>query len=392
MITDKTVFISLTGKNSHKIKIPAGQGSFSIGTRGISDGKYDVMVEPDKAIIWDSFNIYFTPLGARYNKLYPYGDWPRFFYYSGNDTGFIEWSNKRHIEDFHWFPKEDVCVDLSNSNISRLSIHTDNVRVCIKNIGENTSDLFLSGKLENFQIRECDKAPRLYLTPTPLEDNTRSYTIPHFEKLSKATLVEINSSVVGSAFDCASLLQFQNIKNLNLTGRLINLEALSQLRFLETIGIRFSPDLTGFPHLKTWNNLKGFIGWNIEKIEGKRLKAELQALMAEKDLQYSSVSQLRKKGWFTTEYELPFSAWKGKLAKTATKAYKTSLKEIKNAKTEKEVHDSIVSFLNVFNKLDGIETDEREDIGSAVEKLVTASSLDIPPESWQDWFDSVRDF
>lgn len=61
MITDKTVFISLTGKNSHKIKIPAGQGSFSIGTRGISDGKYDVMVEPDKAIIWDSFNIYFTP-------------------------------------------------------------------------------------------------------------------------------------------------------------------------------------------------------------------------------------------------------------------------------------------------------------------------------------------
>lgn len=62
MITDKTVFISLTGKNSHKIKIPAGQGSFSIGTRGISDGKYDVMVEPDKAIIWDSFNIYFTPL------------------------------------------------------------------------------------------------------------------------------------------------------------------------------------------------------------------------------------------------------------------------------------------------------------------------------------------
>ena len=48
--------------------------------------------------------------------------------------------------------------------------------------------------------------------------------------------------------------------------------------------------------------------------------------------------------------------------------------------------------LNVFNKLDGIETDEREDIGSAVEKLVTASSLDIPPESWQDWFDSVRDF
>ena len=42
MITGKPIYISLTGEKSHKITIPAGQGSFSIGTMGLSEGKYDV--------------------------------------------------------------------------------------------------------------------------------------------------------------------------------------------------------------------------------------------------------------------------------------------------------------------------------------------------------------
>ena len=46
-IGDREYVISLTGKDSHKVMIPAGQGSFSIGTKGLSEGKYDVWVEPD---------------------------------------------------------------------------------------------------------------------------------------------------------------------------------------------------------------------------------------------------------------------------------------------------------------------------------------------------------
>ena len=30
--------ISLTGENSHKVSVPRGQGTFSIGTKGISEG------------------------------------------------------------------------------------------------------------------------------------------------------------------------------------------------------------------------------------------------------------------------------------------------------------------------------------------------------------------
>ncbi len=387
----KTEFISLTGESSHSIQIPEGQGSFAIGTNGVSGGKYDVMIEPNDTITWDCFNAYFTPYGAKNSKLYPYGDWPRSFYFSGNDTGFIEWSHKRHIEEFHWFVKEDVCIDLSNANIGRLFIHTDSYKVSIKNIGEKISNLFLCGYLESFHIQKCDNIPQLGLHPIST-DNITPCNISHLEKLSNATSVEITNSVAGPAFDCANLLLFNDVRNLNLTGKLTNLEALSQLRFLETIGIRYSPDLTGFPHLKTWSNLKGFIGWNIEENVGKKLRAELAALTKEKDLQHSRISQLRKQVWFTTEYNLPFSTWNGKLEKTAIKAYKASLKEIKKAKTENEVHNSIISFVGIFNTLEPIDTSEREDIYDAVERLISASLLEIPVNVYQKWFDNIREF
>lgn len=41
------MYISLTGEKSHKVTIPLGQGSFSIGTKGVSKGNYDVWVEKD---------------------------------------------------------------------------------------------------------------------------------------------------------------------------------------------------------------------------------------------------------------------------------------------------------------------------------------------------------
>lgn len=44
------LYISLTGENSHKVTIPLGQESFSIGTKGVSKVKYDVWVKKDNVI------------------------------------------------------------------------------------------------------------------------------------------------------------------------------------------------------------------------------------------------------------------------------------------------------------------------------------------------------
>ena len=81
-------YFSLTGEDTHKVTIPLGQGSFSIGTKGISEGKYDVWVEKDTTINWNVFNDCFTGYGEQNKQHYPCGNWPRFFYYSGNDIGF----------------------------------------------------------------------------------------------------------------------------------------------------------------------------------------------------------------------------------------------------------------------------------------------------------------
>ncbi|WP_240458452.1 hypothetical protein [Sphingobacterium luzhongxinii] len=109
-------------------------------------------------------------------------------------------------------------------------------------------------------------------------------------------------------------------------------------------------------------------------------------------MEYSSVSKLRKKTWFTTEYGIPFTNWDGNNAKTATKAYKVALKEINKAKTEKDVKLAIVKLVQLINTLPNIETVEREDTGTAVEQLVASSKLNLTQELAAQWFDEVRDF
>lgn len=391
MNDNRPTYISLTGEKSHKVNIPIGQGSFSIGTKGLSEGEYDVWVEKDSRINWDAFNEFFTGYGRQHSELYPYGDWPRFLYYSGNDQGFIDWSSKRPVEDFHWSPQENVFVDLTKANINRMFIHTEKYTSRIS-IGDKIRDLFLSGNLENINIETCSTIPYLYFSPHCSQKEIAPYQLPVFKALKDVTSVAMDNSPAGQAFDCESLLQFQNITALSLTGNLIHLEVLAELTHLERIGLRYVPDLTNMPKLTSWKNLKSFIGYNIEETKGKVLRAELNKLLKEEELDYSSVSKLRKAIWFTTEYDIPFSDWESKNAKIATKAYKASLKEINKSKTENEVHEAIARFIEVINQLDNIETSEREDAGVAVGQLIESSALGISQKTGQRWFDEIRDF
>ena len=382
----KPIYISLTGDNSHKVNIPAGQGSFSIGTTGLSQGKYDVWVEEGAAINWDAFNEFFTGHGRQNAKQHPYGDWPRFIYYSGNDRGFAGWSIKRKIEDFHWTPKEDTSIDLSKSNIYHFSLVAESSKIEVV-IGDKIKQLTLSCNLENVDIKQCSAMPLLIFAPLLSQVEARPYQLPVYNSLEKATYVDIKGLPVGQAFDCKSLLQFPNLTSLNLSGNMANLETLAELKHLENIALRYVPDLTNMPKLATWKNLKSFIGWNIEETAGKALRAELNALSKKKELEnYSSVSQLRKAIWFKTEYGIPFSAWEGKSEKVAVKAYKACLKEVRKSKTKAEVRKAIIEFIGIINTLPDIETTEREDVATAVCQLVESSALGISEETGINWF------
>lgn len=396
MDRDTPIYISLTGMDSHQIKIPAGQGSFSIGRIGMDKKKFDVLVGENAVIDWDVFNTFYTPHGQQNAHLHPYGDWPRFFYYWGNDTSFVEWSKKRVIENFFWQPSRSLCLDLSDAQIRNLAIKSNDDLIKLTLDQSNNIGLYslhLSGNIELFEIKVTQEIDHIRIEPNTEKDQSVSaYHLPIIPDLAKISSLDVIVKPIGQAFDCESLLQFPNLKNLNLTGNITNTACLKQLHQLERIGIRYAVNLEGFPALNTWENLSSFIAWNIDEKTGKTLNTQLKHLAQEKQLDYSSVSKLRSPIWFSTEYGIPFENWENKNAKIAIKAYKSALKKISKAQNEQDVKESIIELIEMINTLPNIETVEREDTGVAVQQLVEASKFDIDQEIVNAWFDEFRDF
>lgn len=213
-----------------------------------------------------------------------------------------------------------------------------------------------------------------------------------FAALAGIERIEIDAPVCGKPFDCESLLQFLALKSISLNGAVCNLRALSELEGLNSIQIRYCPDLSGFPPLSSWSGLNYFIAWNVERDAGKALKKELAALAKTREFEYAVVAQLRKKAWFESEFNIPFTNWEGKNGKAAIRAYKTALKAIKKVSCEREARAVIEELVDVINKLPNIETPEREDAYVAVCQIADNARFEIPQSKIQEWFDAVRDF
>lgn len=124
----------------------------------------------------------------------------------------------------------------------------------------------------------------------------------------------------------------------------------------------------------------------------RRLKRSLPALTKTREFRYAAVAQLRKKAWFESEFNIPFTNWEGKNGKAAIRAYKTALKAIKKASCEREARAVIEELADVINKLPDIETPEREDAYVAVRQIADNARFEIPQSKMQEWFDAVRDF
>jgi len=382
METNKPIKINLTGNKSQNIKVSPGQGSFSIGPADKNGKKFDAFADINDVIDWHVFDTYYTPAGSH---------WPRFFYYAGNDSGFIKWSVERPIDDFHWFPTQPMEIDFTNADIRRLfiDIGTGGMKI---NTGAKTRLLGISGHLSNLVFGKSDNIPALSFSPEMGKITERPYNLPAFPTLSATTALTISCNPLGQAFDCNCLLQFPHLEQLSLHGNFYNFQILEKLKKLRYIALRYVPDLSKFPALSVWENLQSFIGWNIEEQNGKLLKAALKALSKEKKLEYSSVSKLRKVVWFTSEYGLPFSGWEEKNAKKAIRVYRLVQKEITKAKTTDDVKIAIEQFIAGINNLPGMETTEREDAATAALQLAAYSSLQIPDETTLQWFNQYSDF
>ena len=152
------------------------------------------------------------------------------------------------------------------------------------------------------------------------------------------------------------------------------------------------PELDGLPPLENWKELNRFVAMNIDETVGKRLKEEIKELKKQKDFEFISVSKLRNKVWFETEYGLPFSSWSSKDEKKAMSIYKRCLREIKKSKSKDDIKNSIINFTNDFNEMDNIESVHRDDIYSALCILMKNSPVTIQYHMWLEWFDKTRIF
>ena len=385
----KRYCLSLTGDNSHIIDLYIGQSGLSIGTKGISEGQYDVWVKPGEKINWDAFNEFYTEYGSRRKDEYPYGDWPRGFVYSGMDTGFIEWTSKRRTENFTWIPTEDAQVNLENVMIDYFFLELrKKVQITI---GPGIRRLYLQGDPKNLKLKVKGGEHILSFKMTGYCDPEKIYRIPEFSDLSNTESVYVEVSPIGDPFDCGSLLQFEKLKHLQIIGNICNAKSLSELKELESLRLFSVPDLSELPPVDCWKHLDHFLGVDIDEIAGKEIRKQLKALEKEREIEIH-ISKLRSKEWFATEYDNPFKGWEGKNGKKASRLYKDTLKEIKKVTGEEELREHIICFTKVFNTFDNIDTVEREDIWMAVNRLSASSSLDIAGDTLMQWFDEVRDY
>jgi len=80
------------------------------------------------------------------------------------------------------------------------------------------------------------------------------------------------------------------------------------------------------------------------------------------------------------------------IEEAAVRAYKKRAARIKKPETGDEVHEAAREFIGAINRLDGIETSERENVGGAVGQLMVFSPVGISHAGWEPWSNRERDF
>ncbi|ROU07034.1 hypothetical protein [Lysobacter enzymogenes] len=380
--------LDLTATRSHVLTIEPGRGNLILGPARMGK-KADLHVAADEAIQWRAFEPFATPAGS---------PWPRYIDYRGNDSGFFAWSQRRGIEQFAWAPAfaDARDVDGGGADIRSLQIRLDDVGGHLRLSLPERSSLGLYGDLSRFTA--AGVAPHsLSLLPTlSRRRGDAPYALPDLGLLHAATSLSLHAGPLGQPISLAGIERFAALRSLSLWGGFSDWEALAELKDLDSLEIRFAPQLSGLPPLDAWPKLDRFIAYNVDAAAGKTLKAQLKARAKLREWSdYASVSQLRKPEWWQREYGRPFAGWNARSAKAANAAYDTALRALEQAGDAAAVKAAVVAFAAHFNNAKGIETGEREDIGEAVwqfSQLAHVAALGVSEEQALAWFDEARDY
>jgi hypothetical protein len=398
-----TLILDLTGPGSHRLERERGRGDIVIAPK---DGRLppDLVVAPDAQVDFRVFDRMRTPAGSL---------WPRWIAYEGNDASLFDWTRKRATEDVRFAPCRDMDLDLGDAKIARLALYprAHRLRATLPralrelHVAGDPSRVVFSrprgarGKLHvaGDPSRVVFSRPRgaahelsVSFEGTPDFRLAALGDLPHLAR-AKIDRLSVTCEVMGrQPFDCRSLVDCRDVRSLALRGGMRHLDALARLP-LESLELRFVPDLGGLPDLSAWPRLGHVIAWNVEEAGGRALKKALAGRRAAPG-RMLNVSQLRSRQWFVEEHGLPFAAWTAKKARAAGKAFKTAAALLRKARTKAAARAAITGFVEAINALPGSETTEREDAGSAVEILAAVRPDLVTAKEAAKWFDAARDF
>lgn len=388
----ETVVLDLVGPASHRLVREPGVGSVSVGPRREGPGP-DLVVAPDAVVRWESFDSLQTPAGA---------PWPRWVVYEGQDLSVFSWSEQRPIEGLDYLATADVAVDLDRAKIARLGVASQGHHVSVGlPSATNCHQVTLVGDPADFSLRVpvgglvpalAFHLPQLRAAegePAPADGSRGARGLPPFPENAGVREVSVSSDPLDVPFDVSSLRQFPDLDNVELAGACAYLEALEELP-LRRLALRYVPDLSGLPDLSCWPDLGTIIVWNCDAEASRRIRSQLKAL-APSD-HHRSVSKPRGRAWFLEEYGLPFAAWPAGSARKATAGFKAAAKTVKAATSAEAALTAVSAFTATANTLTGIETSEREDLGSAVVLLTKLSAVPVPVADALAVFDAERTF
>lgn len=189
-----------------------------------------MLVAADERINWSVFEPFATPAGS---------PWPRYLSYTGVDTGFLEWAERRPIESISWTP---VLPEAAEMDASRADIYGLNITMSQQSGGllrmklpDKLYNLSLSGDLT--RISASGHLPTT-LALVPDMSRRRSdapYRLPDLGELQGVTNLTLNSPPLGQPISLAGLGQFPNLESLSLWGSFCDLDALARLTGLTSL-------------------------------------------------------------------------------------------------------------------------------------------------------------
>jgi len=392
-------WIDLTGPGSHLFKNREGY-PLTIAPK-LSNKIVDFMVELDEPINWHALTI---PFVSRSGHLIT-----ACLSYTGTDSGFFDWSCTCPISEITWLPllAENYTADASKAKIACLTLamkypgallHLKLPEFSSENSEHGLSYLILEGDLSRLSFSgNLPAGLHLRLCPsTARNPDSDAYQLPDMGLLHQVTHLDLHNEPLAQPISLVCLARFVNLKYLDIDGNFCDFEYLLSLKHLKRLGVRYTPNLKGFPDLGDFPQLKHLIVWNAEEVTGKRLRKQFKVCAAVRPWQeYSGVSKLRKPEWWEKEYGNPFREWRCKLKKVGDTAYQAAKTALQQAATKEQVQMAFSAFAEYFNNRNDISTVEREDIGEAVFKLAQLphlAELGVSGEVVQQWFDEVRDY